>query len=125
MTGRSGVRRTGSRVQGEQGTRRKRTWHATDWSQGMLHLAQFEAADIDDRFGMLSTRRTCVLEHHAQQASSLYYTISDFFVEVRFEGPDHHPCLSMTAFRMHDALCDRMLLHLEHDIDHDDLRTSN
>lgn len=91
----------------------------------MLHLAQFDAADIGDRFGMLSAGGTCVLEHHAQQTSSLYYTIGDFFVEVRFEGPEHHPCLSMTAFTMDDPLCDRMLAHLERDIDHNDQRTPN
>lgn len=91
----------------------------------MLYLEQFEAAGIEDRLGLLSERGTCLLEHHAPLTSSLYYTISDFFVEVRFEGPDHHPCLSMTAFTTSDPLCDRMLFHLEQEVDHDDQRTSN
>ena len=91
----------------------------------MLHLTQFETADIGDRLGMLSARGTCLLEHHAERTSSLYYAISDFYVEVRFDGPDQHPCLSMTAFSTADPLCDRMLLHLEQDINDEDQRTSN
>ncbi len=91
----------------------------------MLRLSQFEAADVEDRFVILSQRGTCILECHAQRASSLYYTVGDFFVEVRFEGPDHHPCLSMHAFTVDDPRCDRMLQHVEQDMDRDDQRTHN
>ena len=97
--------------------RRKHLWHVSVYCVCMLHRAQFEAADIEDRIGMLSTRGTCVLEHHAKQASSLFYTINDFFVELRFAGPEHHPCLSMTAFTTTDPLCDRMLLYMEQDLE--------
>ncbi len=83
----------------------------------MLHHAQFEAADINGQLRMLYARGTCVLERHAKRASSLFYTINDFFVELRFAGPEHHPSLSMTAFTTADPLCDRMLLYLEQDLE--------
>lgn len=79
----------------------------------MGRLAQFEASDLGDRMNMISTLGRCVLERHEKQCSTLYYSVSDFFVQVRFEGTEHHPCLSMIPFTTADALCDDMLEHLE------------
>jgi hypothetical protein len=82
----------------------------------MCRREQFESYDIGDRLGFLSTSGTCVLEHHERHSSMLYYAVSDFFVEVRFDGPDRHPCMSMTAFTCADPLCDQMLCYLEHGV---------
>lgn len=79
----------------------------------MLRLAQFQAADTSDRMCLLSCMGTCVLEHHTPRISVLYYAVGDFFVEVRYEGPERHPCLSMTAFAADDELCERMISHLD------------
>lgn len=75
----------------------------------MLHQKEFEAKDINERMRAISLLGDRVLECHDRSGSSLYYSVGDFFVEVRFDGPDKHPCLSMTSFCVSDPLCDRML----------------
>ncbi len=78
----------------------------------MLHQQEFEAQDIHGRMRAISTLGDRILECHDRGGSSLYYSVGDFFVEVRFEGPEKHPCLSMTSFSVADPLCDRMLERL-------------
>ncbi len=79
----------------------------------MNRREEFESADIGDRLVLLSSVGACVLEHHTAQRSTLYYSVGDFFVEISFDGPDHHPCMSMTAFTTTDPLCDHLLRLLD------------